>query len=57
MDVRREIIPSLWSTVREGAFAKSSSFTMGDTKHLCICRRMKLPGRGVHIEVSGTDRL
>ena len=33
MDVRREIIPSLWSTVREGAFAKSSSFTMGDTKH------------------------
>ena len=56
MDVRREIIPSLWSTVR-GAFAKGSSFTMGDTKHPCICRRMKLPGRGGHSEVSGTGRL
>ena len=56
MDVRREIIPSLWNTVR-GAFTKGFSFTTGDTKYPCICRRMKLPGRGVHSEVSGTGRL
>ena len=52
MDVRREIIPLLWST----SLGKRASpnvlvlINMGNTKSLCVCRRTKLPGRGVHSE-------
>ena len=49
-DVRRERIPLLWSTVGETALAKGFCSNMGDTKYLCVCRRTKLPGRGVHSE-------
>ena len=27
------------------------NFNMGDTKYPCVCRRTKLPGRGVHCEM------
>ena len=43
--------PLLWSTVGEAALAKGFCSNMGDTKHLCVYRRTKLPGRGVHSEV------
>ena len=49
-DVRRERIPLLWSTVRERGLAKGFSFNMGDAKCLCVCRRPKWSGRGVHSE-------
>ena len=49
-DVRRERIPLLWSTVGERALAEGFSFDMDDTKYLRVCRRTKLPGRGVHGE-------
>ena len=38
-DVRREIIPSLWSTVRERALAKGFSFNMGDAKCPCVLQK------------------
>ena len=44
MDIRRQRI------LRERALAKGFSFTMGDAKYGCACRRTKLPGRGVHSE-------
>ena len=39
-DVRRKKIILLWSTVRKRALVKV--LNMGDLKHLCVCRRMKL---------------
>ena len=48
--VRRERIPVLWSTVRERVLVKAFRVNMGDTKYQCVCRRMKLPVRGVHSE-------
>ena len=50
--VRREIIPLLWSTYL-GKRALPNVLVlinMGNTKYLCVCRRTKLPGRGVHSE-------
>ena len=47
-DVRREIIPLLWSTAGERALAKGFSSNMGDAKYPCVCRRTKLTGRGAH---------
>ena len=47
--VRREIIPLLWSTYL-GKRALPNVLVlinMGNTKYLCVCRRTKLPGRGV----------
>ena len=41
----------LWSRVGETALAKGFCCKMEDMKHLCACRRTKLPGRGVHREV------
>ena len=32
----------------ETALAKGFSFNTGDAKYLYVCRRMKLPGRGVY---------
>ena len=49
-DVRRKKIILLWSTVRERALVKGFSFDMADMKYSCVCRRTKLPGRGVHSE-------
>ena len=49
-DVRKERIPLLWSAVRERALAKGFSFNVCDIKYVCVCRRTKLPGRGVHSE-------
>ena len=51
MDVRKETVPLLWSTVRERALAKGYSFNVGDAKYLCVSRRTKLPGGGVHSDV------
>ena len=48
--VRRERIPLLWSSVGETALDKDFCSNMGDTKYPCVCRRTKLPGRGVHSE-------
>ena len=50
--VRRKRLPLLWSTVsvRETALAKGFCSVMGNTKYPCVCRRAKLPGRGVHRE-------
>ena len=50
MDVGRERIKSLWSTVFKKALAKHFSFNVGEAHYLCVCRRLKLPGRGVHSE-------
>ena len=47
-DIRREQIPLLWSTVKETALAKVFCSNMGDTNCPCVCRKTKLPGRGVH---------
>ena len=41
---------TLRSTVGETVLVKGFCFKMGNTKNLCICRRAKLPGRGVHSE-------
>ena len=49
-DVRREQIPLFWSTAGETALANGFCCNIGDTKYPCVCRRMKLPGRGVHNE-------
>ena len=46
----RERIPLLWSTVREKALSKGFSFNTRDAKCPYVCRRTKLPGRGVHSE-------
>ena len=35
---------------RERVLAKGFRFSIRDSKYLCVCRRMKLPGRGVHSE-------
>ena len=48
--VRREQIRLLWITVGETALVKGFCSNMGDTKYPCVCRRTKLPGRGVHSE-------
>ena len=49
-DVRREWIQLLWtwSTDGETSLAKGFCSNMGDTEYPCVCRRTKLPGRGVH---------
>ena len=47
-DVRREQIPLVWNTAGETALAKSICANLGDMKYSCVCRRKKLPGRGVH---------
>ena len=44
-DVLREIIPLLWSRVRERTLAKGFSFNMGDAKCPRVCRGTKLFGR------------
>ena len=49
-DVRRNRIPLLWNTGGETASPKSFCSNIGDTKYPCVCRRMKLPGRGVDSE-------
>ena len=49
-DVRRERIPLLWSTVGEIALAKGFCSSNGGARYPCVCRRTKLPGRGVHSE-------
>ena len=51
-DVRREQIPLLWSTIGGRVLAKGFCFcsNIGDMKYVCVCRRTKLPGRGVHSE-------
>ena len=46
MDVRREVIPLLCSTIRQTALAKGFSFNMMDTKYTYVCRSTKLPGVG-----------
>ena len=53
-DVRRERIPLLWGTARETALAKGFCSNMGVTKYPCVCRRTKLPGRGVYRKVRET---
>ena len=47
-DVGRKRIPLLWSTVGERGLAEGFRFNMANTKYPCVCRRAKLPGRGVH---------
>ena len=49
-DVARERILYPWITVRERALAKGFSFNVVDAKCPCVCRRTKMPGRGVHSE-------
>ena len=49
-DVRRQRIPLLWSSVGVTALNKDVCSNMGDTKYPRVCRRMKLPGWGVHSE-------
>ena len=39
-----------WSTVGETALAKGFCSGIGATKCPCVCRRTKLPGRGVRSE-------
>ena len=55
-NVRNDRIPLLWGTVRERLLDKGFSFNMSNTKHLCVCRKMELPGRGVHSEVRKVGR-
>ena len=43
----------LWSTVGETVLARGFCSDMGDIKYSCVCRRTKLPGRGVHSEKIG----
>ena len=38
----------------ETALAKGFGSNMGDTKYPCVCRRTKLPRRGVHRKVRET---
>ena len=49
-DVRRKTISLLLNTVRERALAKDHSCNLGDMQCTCVCRRTKLPGRGVRYE-------
>ena len=51
MDVIREQIRLLWSTVGETVLAKGVCSNMKDSKYQRACRRTKLPGRHVHCEV------
>ena len=37
-------------TVGEAALARGLCSNMRDTQYLCVCRRTKLPGRGIHSE-------
>ena len=46
-DIRREKTP-LWSTEGEAELTKGFCSNMGDTKYPCVCRRTKLPERGLH---------
>ena len=46
--VRRERIWLLSSTVRERVFAKGFRFNTGNAKRQNVCRKLKLPGRGLH---------
>ena len=41
-------MPLLWCTVSERALAQGFSFNMEDTKYLCVRRRTRPPGMGVH---------
>ena len=47
-NVRREKLLLLWRTVRETALATDSCFTVGNMWQPSVCRRSKLPERGVH---------
>ena len=47
-DVRRARIPLLWSAVKETALAKLVLVLPYYVSR--VCRRTKLPGRGVHSE-------
>ena len=47
-DVKRERIPLLWNTVGETMLAKGFCSNMGYIAF--VCRRTKLPGRGVQSE-------
>ena len=49
-DVGWKRIPLLWGTALETALAKGFCSNMRDMKYTCVCRRTKLPGRGVHSE-------
>ena len=50
-DVRWERIPLLWSTVRETALPNDFCSYMADSKHPCVRRGPKLPGKGVHSKI------
>ena len=61
--VRKDEFPLPWSTVGETALAKGFCSNMGgggggggDTMDPCICRRTKLPGRGIHSQKIGRHR-
>ena len=47
-DVRKEWIELVWSTVRETMLAKGFYRGMRTQKHPCVCRKKKLPWKGVH---------
>ena len=49
--LRRETIPLLSSSAREGRLFKGFCFTMGHAQCVCICKRMTLPGKSVHAEM------
>ena len=49
-DVRKKRIYLLLNTVTERALAKDHSYNLGDVQCPCVCRRTKLPGRGVRYE-------
>ena len=49
-DVRKEQIPLLVSAIGGTVLAKGFCSNIGDMKYVCVCRRTKLPGRGVHSE-------
>ena len=48
--LRRETIPLLSSTAREKGLFKRFCFTTGHAQCVRICKRMALPGKGVHAE-------
>ena len=43
-------------TLTERVLIKGFSFIMGNTKYPCVSRRTKLPGSGVHSEVTERGR-
>ena len=47
---RKEANSTLRSTIGETVLVKGFCFKLGNTKNPYICRRAKLPGRGVHSE-------